>query len=115
MVTANAGGDKAGKALRHTNRLLEQLIRRDDLMNQPACATILRRVGRAAENILEMLGAVAKRMISNAMAGNGTPTRSSVTPMRPLSVAISRRSAAQASTQPPAIAWPLSAATTGFG
>src|SRR5262245_66565812 len=54
-------------------------------------------------------------MISMATGGNATPTRSSVTPMRPASRAISRLSAAQASTQPPAMAWPLIAATTGLG
>ncbi len=43
------------------------------------------------------------------------PTSSSVTPIRPASRPIRRRSAAQASTQPPAMAWPLIAATTGFG
>jgi hypothetical protein len=35
--------------------------------------------------------------------------------MRPPSRAISRLSAAHASTQPPAMAWPLIAATTGAG
>jgi hypothetical protein len=54
-------------------------------------------------------------MISMAAAGNGTPTRSSVTPIRPASRAMMRLSAAQASTQPPATAWPLIAATTGLG
>ncbi len=54
-------------------------------------------------------------MISMAAAGNGTPTSSSVTPIRPASRTISRLSAAHASTQPPAMACPLIAATTGFG
>src|SRR5262245_55163680 len=54
-------------------------------------------------------------MISMATGGNGTPTRSSVTPMRPPSRSISRLSAAHASMQPPAMAWPLIAATTGAG
>ena len=44
------------KAFRDANRPLEQLIRRDDLVDEPACAAILRRVGRAAEDLLEMLG-----------------------------------------------------------
>jgi hypothetical protein len=43
-------------------------------------------------------------MISKASAGNGTPTRISVMPMRPLPRAMMRTSAQQASTQPPAIA-----------
>ena len=36
-------------------------------------------------------------------------------PMRPVPFAIRRRSAQQAIRQPPAIAWPLTAATTGRG
>src|SRR5207249_1311699 len=46
-------------------------------------------------------GAVAQRMISMAAGGNGTPTRSSVTPMRLPLPAITRLSAAHASTHPP--------------
>src|SRR5581483_3188853 len=54
-------------------------------------------------------------MISSGTVGNGTPTRSSGMPMRPLPRAITRWSAAAARMQPPAIAWPFTAATTGFG
>ena len=43
------------------------------------------------------------------------PTVSSVTPMRKSPRAAIRLSAQHSSTQPPAIAWPLTAATTGFG
>src|SRR6516162_3432149 len=54
-------------------------------------------------------------MISIAIEENGTPTSSSVTPIRPPSCAMRRRSAAQASTHPPPIACAFIAATTGFG
>jgi hypothetical protein len=47
------------------------------------------------------------------VTGNGTPTSSSVSPIVPAD--ISRTSQAAASTQPPAMACPLIAATTGRG
>ena len=49
-----------------------------------------------------------------AIRGNGTPTRSSGTPIRPLPSAITVWSAQAASTQPPAIACPFNAATIGL-
>ena len=61
----------------------------------------------------EAAGPIAYRRISTAAGGNGTPTLSSARPIVPRD--ISRRSHAAASTQPPAIAWPLIAATTGPG
>ena len=63
------------------------------------------RIGKEAfYRQLEMGLDDAYRYTAEVMAtgGNATPTRSSVTPMRPASRAISRLSAAQASTQPPA-------------
>ena len=55
----------------------------------------------------------ACRTISSADVGKGTPTASSARPIRPPD--ISRTSQASASTQPPAIACPLTAATVGRG
>src|SRR4051812_18155217 len=56
---------------------------------------------------------IAYRQISSADIGNIAPTASSVSPIVPAD--ISRMSAAIAKTQPPAMAWPLTAATTGAG
>ena len=57
----------------------------------------------------------ACRSTSSATRGNGTPTLSSGTPMRPLPSAMNTVSAHAASTQPPAMACPFTAATIGFG
>jgi len=53
------------------------------------------------------------RSSSSATAGNGTPTSSSVTPARPGPSAMTAQSAAADRMNPPAIACPLTAATTG--
>jgi len=80
-------------------------------LTQPRCAaTSAAKVAPLKIVSLKKYGGVACRMISKASAGNGTPTSISVTPMRPPSFAMMRRSAQQASTQPPAMAWPLIAA-----
>jgi hypothetical protein len=58
-------------------------------------------------------GPIAYRQISSATTGKGTPTTSSLRPIVPPDM--NRTSEAIANTQPPAMACPLMAATTGAG
>ena len=60
--------------------------------------------GQSGLGCKTQIGEAQELAEKKASVGNGTPTSSSVTPMRPFPCAIIRRSAQQASTQPPAMA-----------
>ncbi len=88
LVCAKACGDSAARACAAATARSSSAVRLGDLVDQAAGQRRVGRKGRAAVACRRQDSAAAwsNRMISNASAGNGTPTSSSVTPMRPPSL-----------------------------
>ena len=91
-------------------------MRVDDVVHQAARDRFRRRIGRAAEDrVLEILRRRRAPHDLHRRGGKRNADQELGYPDPPASRAMMRLSAAQASTQPPATAWPLIAATTGLG